>query len=491
MMQAMKRFLAVLLLVLAAAVLSARAQTADDQYVRLYDVIQEADSLNGRGASSEALAKYIEALSALQKFQKAYPTWNGEVIKFRLEYLAAKVSELSSKTAAAPVPSAQPAAAPAPKAPPADWEAQLSALRAEVQQLQAAKGLLEAKLKEALSAQPAAVDPREVAKAEERIRVLQKENELLTVSLNQQKARVVPAVGSKAAQGESAELARQLDEQKAMVNRLTLEREALLAKLKAVPAGAAAVTAPPAQSGTNELADLRARLDVLEAQAVPYTPEEMAFLKQVDPKISAIAPAKKMSARRSRANATLLAEAQRHAAAREFPKAEEKFLKALEEDPENVSLLANIAEVQIQTGHLDAAEKHITKAIQLAPADAGSYCTLGSVKLRQAKLDEAIDALSKAAKLDPQSAEVQNRLGIALEQKGLRGPAETALRKAIQLQPGFVDAHKNLAVLYLSQDPPLGELARWHYQKALAGGASANPDLEKLFAAKNVPVGKK
>jgi tetratricopeptide (TPR) repeat protein len=492
----MKRFLAVILLTLLAGLSSARAQSADDQYVRLYDGILAADALNDRGASSEALAKYIECLTSLQRFQKSFPSWNGDVLKFRLEYLAAKVSELSTKAPAAPPPSTTTEQAPgaAQKTAPADWEGQINALKAEVQQLQAAKGLLEAKLKEALAAQPAAVDPREVTKAEERIRILQKENELLTVSLNQQKVRAVPAVGGKAAKGETAELARQLEEQRALVSRLNLEKEALQARLKAAPTAptpAPAASSPAPAGGTSELAELRARLEALEAQAVPYTPEEMAFLKQTDPRISAVAPVRKLSTRRSRANAALLAEGQRAAAAREYDKAQEKFLKALEEDPENVPLLANLAEVEIQTGRLDAAEKHITKAIQLAPDDALNYSTLGTLKVRQGNVDEAIDALSRAAKLDPQNADTQNRLGIALGQKGLRGPAEAALRKAVQLQPGYADAHKNLAVMYLSQEPPLGELARWHYQKAMAAGAPVNPELEKMFAAKNVPVGKK
>ena len=56
-------------------------------------------------------------------------------------------------------------------------------------QLQADKAVLEAKLKEALSVQPAAVDPRELAKAEEKIRNLLKENDLLKVSLDQAKAK--------------------------------------------------------------------------------------------------------------------------------------------------------------------------------------------------------------------------------------------------------------------------------------------------------------
>ena len=49
-------------------------------------------------------------------------------------------------------------------------------------------------------------------------------------------------------------------------------------------------------------------------------------------------------------------------------------------------------------------------------------------------------------------------------------------------------AHNNLAVIYISQQPPLAELARWHYQKALDAGQPRNPDLEKMLADKGAPV---
>lgn len=61
--------------------------------------------------------------------------------------------------------------------------------------------------------------------------------------------------------------------------------------------------------------------------------------------------------------------------------------------------------------------------------------------------------------------------------------AETAFRKALQADPGFADAHANLATVYLTQQPPSVELARWHYKKALAAGAPRNPDLEKKLLA--------
>ena len=79
--------------------------------------------------------------------------------------------------------------------------------------------------------------------------------------------------------------------------------------------------------------------------------------------------------------------------------------------------------------------------------------------------------------------QIQNSLGLALSEKGLRGPAEAALRRAVQIDPGCADAHNNLAVAYITQQPPLVELARWHYQKALAAGHPNNPELEKMLNA--------
>ena len=51
-------------------------------------------------------------------------------------------------------------------------------------------------------------------------------------------------------------------------------------------------------------------------------------------------------------------------------------------------------------------------------------------------------------------------------------------------------------MVYITQQPPLVELARWHYQKALAAGHPHNPELEKMLgsgmsklALRKFPVG--
>jgi hypothetical protein len=64
--------------------------------------------------------------------------------------------------------------------------------------------------------------------------------------------------------------------------------------------------------------------------------------------------------------------------------------------------------------------------------------------------------------------------------KGCAAPPRPLCAKP-SLDPAYPNAHNNLAVMYLTQRPPLVELARWHYQKALAGGFPRNPDLEKMI----------
>ena len=52
----------------------ARAQQSPDtQYIAIYSLIQQADSLQAASQPRSALAGYTQALADLQRFQKAFP----------------------------------------------------------------------------------------------------------------------------------------------------------------------------------------------------------------------------------------------------------------------------------------------------------------------------------------------------------------------------------------------------------------------------------
>ncbi|MBC8095721.1 MAG: tetratricopeptide repeat protein, partial [Akkermansiaceae bacterium] len=240
---------------------------------------------------------------------------------------------------------------------------------------------------------------------------------------------------------------------------------------------------------TREVANLKSRVEVFEARAIPYTAEELALFKQPAPKPAATPDTNTVAGRKSikelpAGTVALVAQAEKNFAAKNYAKAEENYLAILRQDEKNAYTHANLGAIQLEMGRLDEAEKHIQQALETSPEDAYAVSLLGYLKFRQEKYDEAVVTLNRAAKLNPQNADIQNYLGVTLSHKGLRGPAEQAFRKAVVLDPNHGGAHNNLAVFYAAENPPNVPLARFHYQKALAAGHAQNPEVEKLFEKK-------
>jgi tetratricopeptide (TPR) repeat protein len=617
----MKRFYLVCILTLSALALLVRADGPDDQYIQIYKLIQDGDQMNKSSQTQLARKKYVEALTGLKKLQTSFPNWNENVIRFRLNYVAEKLGSPTIEKAVSvplekPLPPLQRPSAVTSQQIPDDKEERIVALTQEIRRLESANAALGSKLQEALSAQPASIDPRELAKAEGKVKLLEKEKELLKVTLEQEQTKLASRPDSTAVdelKKALTEATKKLSQQTEIAQALAREKEILEARLEGVrrendtvkilrvenetlkkqlsesrlvpgptqptdkPSGPLASTVPqtnmamvaelraslsslqeeknalerskaeletklakatsPAtkpntsesdrvkqvenerdellrklnettkqlydnkarmeqvQRGPseNQLTNLQARLEVLEARKVPYTSEELALFKQ-PPLVSAKADprvGKKSPKEWPKGAEPLLAEAERAFAARRFDEAEKKYVQVLLLDDKNVFTLANLAASQLEQNRLVEAESNLNRALAKEPTDADSLSLLGILKFRQNKFDEALDVLSRAALLDPQNPQTQNYLGIALSEKGQRSPAEAALRRAIQLLPGYGSAHNNLAVIYAAQQPPFTELARWHYQKALASGHPQNPELEKMIEGNRSPSGTK
>ena len=210
-------------LALAGAVL---AGGPDDDYIAIYSQIQQADTLQKGGQLREAAAAYLHARDALEKLHADFPASNTAAVAYRLDYLADKLKELApylpSGNAAPAAP--KPATTLTPQQQAAMWqeeinaltnanaeseikahaaEQQINALQQKFNQLSNDFARSEMKLKEALSVQPAAVAPDELAKARQQILDLQKERDLLRITVEQQKA-AKPAPKPSAANTESA-----------------------------------------------------------------------------------------------------------------------------------------------------------------------------------------------------------------------------------------------------------------------------------------------
>jgi len=513
----MIRLVALVALALTVTMPLARAQHGpDDQYISIYNLIQQADALQAAGQPQPALTGYTQAQAELQKFQKQFPDWDPKIVGFRLDYLKEKINGLKSQvpadtrsgsppapsfpTPAVAVANMTPAATNAVSAAPAtETEIQMNNLNAQVQGLRTENETLQAKLREALSAQPATVNILELATAKAQVLSLMKENDLLRASQTTGASNgLAPAEWSGLRQA-LTNANQKLTEQTKRANQLALENQALqsAANLSALEKAALEnrlqqrqipPTAVPADA-SDEVKTLRARLAVDETPVVPYTPEELALLKLPAPVLPANAGDSKKSPNKLPAgSAPLVAEAQRHFSAGDYDQAEADYLQILQRDPNNALALANLATIELRENKLEDAEKHAQTALAQSPNDAFNLAILGKVEFARGKLDDAVDALSRAAEADPKNPELENYLGATLAQKGLRAQAETAFRKAIELDPGYASAHNNLAVFYLGEQPPMAALARWHYQKARDLGQPRNPDLEKKLADAGAPV---
>ncbi|SVB19643.1 uncharacterized protein METZ01_LOCUS172497, partial [marine metagenome] len=231
----------------------------------------------------------------------------------------------------------------------------------------------------------------------------------------------------------------------------------------------------------NRLDTLRSRLEILEAEKIPYTDEEKKLF--AEPK-TGDQPANTLQAKVStlpeggaadfKAGQAALVEAK-------YGEAEQKFLHVLKLDEENPLTLGSLAMAQMEQGNYDGAEASLERALKNNDGDAFSLSLLGTLRYRQKKYEEARDYLAKAVKLNPEDANAQHFLGSALNNLGQRKAAETALRKALQIKPGHAEAHHNLAVVYATQKPPFTALAKFHYEKALAAGHTKNAELQKIL----------
>jgi tetratricopeptide (TPR) repeat protein len=584
------------------------AQSPDENYVQAYNLIQQADQQLAGGEGALARGRLLEAQAILKKLHASHPQWNDKVIQFRLRYVEEKLAALEKQLGPMPqpqvgVPSPGTTLTPARSTPPAEYEGQIRALMQEVQKLQADRTVLENKLREALSVQPAVIDARELQKAEERIKALEKERDLLKANVEieqSRKAKTVDPEQFEKTRKALADAKDKLEKNEAALQALQKEKNALDKRLQAAQAeadqiktlraendnlkkqiaeagrsrssstpgamdaelaaakatmqkqeltiaslkdelkklneqqGRQAKESAPSKTAiasnghtdqikklekerddlarkvaeltteaqksrsrgeniqleylTNQVSILRARLEILEARKVPYTPEELALLKGSEVSVAKVDPkaARKNIREIPSAARPFITEAERAFAARRFEEAEQKYSEALKHDEKNLLLLSNLAAAQLEQSKLAEAEATLQKALALDSQDGPSLSLLGIIRFRQEKFDEALEILSRAASIDPQNAETHNYLGITLGQKGHRAAAETALRRAIQLMPGHASAHHNLAVIYASQNPPSIELARWHYQKAIAAGHAANPQLEKALEGKKL-----
>ena len=280
----MKLFSATVLLMLALLATAQAQQQVDDKYIGIYNLIQEADTLVRAGHPDDALAVFTSAREQLQQLQKQFPNWSPNVVSYRLADLAQKITTLKGSV---PAPNITTPVAVKPIEEPAKPSVSVDAWQSQWQAAQEVIANLQAKLKEALTAQPAVVDATELTRAQEQIRWLMKENELLKVTRAQAQKVVTTDTNAMAkVRQELAISAKKYSTEQALAVKLAAENEKLRASLSA-----AAATNAEALAGLNrQNAKLKDQIAALPAapKKIPVQPPSSAELADAHKQIAAL-----------------------------------------------------------------------------------------------------------------------------------------------------------------------------------------------------------
>ena len=255
-----------ILILLAVLGCATHAQSPDDQFVKIYNLLLQADQLNSSGQGESAYDKYLEVQKGLRRIELGNPGWQPKVISFRLGYVAEKIAPLAKQYKDRPAVTSPPLLSEttvkaASSSEVIQLEGRVRDLAEEVDRLRAEKTILEAKLREALSPQPPPASQTQLINAEERIRTLNKELDVLKVSLGQEKGKQTAETSSQeAGQKALAEASRKLNVQAESLAALSREKEQLIQQLRR--GGKSANVGSRALENENEklkrnLADLR------------------------------------------------------------------------------------------------------------------------------------------------------------------------------------------------------------------------------------------
>lgn len=176
-----------------------------------------------------------------------------------------------------------------------------------------------------------------------------------------------------------------------------------------------------------------------------------------------------------------------------FAEAIDEYKKALEKDPEQPYILANMADALSKMNKNDEALAAYQKAISIKNDDGAMYTNMGVLLGKMGKTAESQEAFKKAAAVNPGAAG-QNfyNLGATLVNSGHAAEAADAFRQAIQADPNFAEAYYQLGICLSGNQTTIPEAIK-SLQKYIEIGQKADQVevAKQLISALGAPAGEK
>lgn len=166
-------------------------------------------------------------------------------------------------------------------------------------------------------------------------------------------------------------------------------------------------------------------------------------------------------------------------AKKDWAAARSAYREMLDADPQNALAWANLGAVERQAGKSAAAIECFEKSVLHNPQLVQSWVSLGMICSETGDKYRALAAFARAIHEDPADPRAHNYLAICAKSLGWTDAAEAELQRAIELQPDYGLAHFNIALMYLERKPPATQLAKKHYDAALALGVEKDEIVER------------
>jgi tetratricopeptide (TPR) repeat protein len=155
------------------------------------------------------------------------------------------------------------------------------------------------------------------------------------------------------------------------------------------------------------------------------------------------------------------------------------YCKAIELNPDSVSVHGSLWQVLCQTKQWDEAVASYRRALEVNPDSSLLYHHLGAALIFLQQWDEAVVFLQRTVELNPNSAGSYRLLGDALSKLGQIEGAIAAYQQSVQFQPDYAEVYWNLAWLMSVQN-------RWDEAVACYHNAcDLQPKLVNIDALKN------
>lgn len=136
--------------------------------------------------------------------------------------------------------------------------------------------------------------------------------------------------------------------------------------------------------------------------------------------------------------------------AQKFSTAEAFLIKALDDDPDNITLKIRLCRFYLTTGMKDKAEKSLVELEAAYPKDIRFKLMLADFFLSQMEMDRAELMLKKAEKIGGSHSDYDLLMGKFWLFKGKTSYAVSSLKSVIDNRPGLLSAHYLLGIAYFA-----------------------------------------